>query len=503
MILLVGTETNTAYKFAQQIQFQLQRKGHASEIKMANEQLIISDCAFIVSTYGQGEMPSSMKKLWARIMRRNADRIQANISIYGVGDSFYQQFNYAAKKLNRRLQQLGANVVLVLGDSQQGYASSLRMFCDHLLSKFDVHNDLGDMYKYNLDISDSQDSISYPNYIQLRVQVNNLLTPKDHFQKTHHIEFTTELLNLPGDVLNIMPISLTNEVEKVLQLTTWRRDELYKISNGYDTCPGYLLKSFSIEYILQYIVDIHTQPGPSFFYTLYRTSLLLKIDRKTEIADRLLALSEFDNMYTLYVTNPKRTAVEVLQDFPSIVKHLDPRHIFDLFPLQAPRQFSIASCKAGQMDICVAVVEYATSLKTKRLGACTQYLANLAAGDFVWCKLESHPLRVKAPVLMIATGTGIAIPRAIVQHLENSSNSSTLIFGCRYPEKDAYYKEELESKVKYIPVYSRVHHKYVQEVYNDLKMDLGQFANIVITGSKNLQDFQDLIKLKGVQYEIW
>ena len=504
MLLLVGTETNTAFKFAQQVQFQLQRHGLCSEIKMANEQLNITECAFIVSTYGQGEMPFSIKKLWALLMRQTAEKVSCNITIYGVGDSFYTHYNYAAKKLCRRLEQLGATVKLILGDVQQGYASTLREFVDHLLSKYESSCDLGDMFKYTLQHSKIHDSIEYPDFKRLPVVKNQRLTPIDHFQKTHHIELKTDLSNVPGDVLNIMPISFQHEIEQVLDLTNWKRDQTFAISSGFDQCPGFIQKSFSIEYILKYIVDIHTIPGPAFFYTLYRTCLTLEgIDRKEEVSARLLALSEFDNMYTLYVSKPKRTAVEVLQDFPDIARYLLPLNIFDLFPLHAPRQFSIASCKTGQMDLCVAIVDYATNLKTNRKGLCTHYLSNLEIGAFVWCKLESHPLRIKEPMFMIATGTGIAIPRAIVQYLGHKASSSTLLFGCRYPDKDAYYKDELEGKVEYLPVYSRIDNKYVQEKYKENDFKLEKYKNIIITGSRNLQDFQDIIKLRGVQYEIW
>ena len=508
MLLLVGTETNTAYKFAQQIQFQMQRKGVECIVKMANDQIVINDCAFIVSTYGQGEMTATIKKLWHRLMQRNAPKINANISIYGVGDSFYNEYNYAAKKLCRRLQQLGATVKLILGDAQQGYSTTLKEFTAHLLSQFDVLQDLGNMFKYTLKFNslDAHDVLRYPDYQQLKVSDNKLITDKDHFQQTWHIQFETNLINVPGDVLNIMPFNcFEDEIDQVLSLTCWNIDTVFTISNGYDKeCPTFLNhKSFSISYILRYIVDIHALPGPSFFYTLYRCSLELTFDRQSEITARLLALSEFDDMYTLYVSKPKRTAIEVLQDFPQIAKHLKFENIFDLFPIHSPRQFSIASCMPGQMDLCVAVVDYATNLKINRKGLCTHYLSKLNKGDVVWCKLEKHPLRIKEPVFMVATGTGIAIPRAIIQYLGPKAASSTLLFGCRFPDKDAYYKDELEKLVEYIPVYSRIDKKYVQDKYKEVGFELDKYKNIIITGSKNLQDFQALIKLKGVQYEIW
>eukprot|EP00834_Sanchytrium_tribonematis_P004907 NODE_267_length_11298_cov_1.167872.p2 type:complete len:509 gc:universal NODE_267_length_11298_cov_1.167872:675-2201(+) len=508
MLMLVGTETNTALQFAQQIQFRLQRYGHSSRLLLADDVDVIRDCSFVVSTYGQGEMPKTIKKLWARLMKKDAPRVNATIFIYGVGDSFYTHYNYAAKKLYRRLIQLGAKAKLVLGDLQDGYASTLKEFSDLIIGTLPVGEFQSIMYKYDLSAGDAVETLEFTNYEQLCVQENKRLTPEDHFQETRHIEFSTNLENVPGDVLNIIPEALNDEVDEVLRLTNWDKDVIWQIRNGYEQCPSNLQKAFSIFCILKYIVDIHALPGPSFFYTLYTSCQELQIERKEEILSRLLALSEFDPMYTLYVSKPKRTCVEVLSDFQDIAKHLDSRHIFDLFPLHQPRQFSIASCKEGQFDLCVALVKYRSIMKLERRGLCTHFLKSLKIGQKVWCKLEKHPLRTKYPLLMIATGTGIAVPRAILHyhqklHEIDNLDKNLLIFGCRYPDKDNYYKDEFESCIDYRPVYSRVDKIYVQDKFNSILPRLENYKNIIITGSKNLQDFQDIIKVKGVQYEIW
>ena len=505
MRLIVGTETNTALIFAQQIQFQLIKHGQSVDIVMGNELencKEIFGCSFILSTYGQGEMPSSIIKLWMQLMSKNPPSINGTVCIYGVGDSFYNQYNYAAKKLNRRLQQLGINTKLVLGDSQQGYTSTLREFTELLLSQLGKETIREDLSKFVVQLSDKLViPINYLDYEQLELIVNKRLTSKDHFQSTHHLELKTTTSNVPGDILAIIPQSIPSEVQLVLELTGWDPELSIKLENGIQTVPSYLSGSYSIEYILTHIVDIHALPGPSFFYVLYQAGKDLELERKTEILNRLLALSDFDDMYTLYISKPKRTAVEVLIDFESIVRHVNCKFIFDLFPFHSPRQFSIASCLPNQFDLCIAVVQYKTTMKTDRIGLCTTYLKNTKENDLIWCKLIKNPIRVKAPLLMIATGTGVAIPRAIM-HQIGSSLQSIFIFGCRLPNVDDYYKNEFE-QLNYIPVYSRIDNMYVQDKYEALNIDLNNFKNIVITGSKNLQDFQTKIKLKGVQYEIY
>jgi sulfite reductase alpha subunit-like flavoprotein len=59
-----------------------------------------------------------MKNFWKFLLRKNlpADSL-SNLSfgVIGLGDSSYLKFNYVAKKLHKRLLQLGANAILNVG----------------------------------------------------------------------------------------------------------------------------------------------------------------------------------------------------------------------------------------------------------------------------------------------------------------------------------------------------------------------------------------------------
>ncbi|KAG0439746.1 NADPH-dependent diflavin oxidoreductase 1 [Dictyocoela muelleri] len=50
--------------------------------------------------------------------------------MFGLGDSSYEKFNYAARKLSKRLKMIGAKVVEVLGDEQdeEGYLTGFKEF---------------------------------------------------------------------------------------------------------------------------------------------------------------------------------------------------------------------------------------------------------------------------------------------------------------------------------------------------------------------------------------
>ncbi len=81
---------------------------------------------FVVSTTGQGEAPTNFQRLWRFLLRKSlpADSLTAvSTAVFGLGDSGYPQYNVMAKKLYRRVQALGAQLMapLGLGDDQHRY----------------------------------------------------------------------------------------------------------------------------------------------------------------------------------------------------------------------------------------------------------------------------------------------------------------------------------------------------------------------------------------------
>lgn len=93
---------------------------------------------FVVATTGQGEIPPNMRNGWRRLLRRSLGSnwmqnvsagvlepqefnlsclsvLQVHFAVLGLGDSSYQKYNFAGKKVYRRLLQLGGNCLLDVG----------------------------------------------------------------------------------------------------------------------------------------------------------------------------------------------------------------------------------------------------------------------------------------------------------------------------------------------------------------------------------------------------
>lgn len=213
--------------------------------------------------------------------------------------------------------------------------------------------------------------------------------------------------------------------------------------------PNALKKPLSLKTIAEQFWDLSARPKPRAFE-------VLSYNCENELEkEKLLEFSTFEGQEGLlsYVHRPRRTILEVLQDFPHATSKITLELLFELFTPIKPRAFSIASSViSNRLDVLVAVVEYYTRLKAQRKGLCSNWLRNLNAGDCVKISIKKgtfrFPKEIDTPIIMVGPGTGLAIFRAILQDSElakyNCKNKFVLFFGCRYEEKDFHCRDELK-----------------------------------------------------------
>lgn len=93
--------------------------------------------------------PDNMKNFWKFLLRKSlpADSLSAlTFGCIGLGDSSYQKFNFVAKKVHKRLLQLGAKAILPVGlcDDQHdlGFGAVLGPWLEDFWKKNPLPNDL-------------------------------------------------------------------------------------------------------------------------------------------------------------------------------------------------------------------------------------------------------------------------------------------------------------------------------------------------------------------------
>lgn len=339
----------------------------------------------------------------------------------------------------------------------------------------------------------STDNFAIPGTLRAGLTKNSRLTPLTHWQDVRHLNLVTssEVNYAPGDTLTIFPNNFDEDVDHFLSLMDWASiaDEPVHFkptnsindSQAYPPPPVQNLPSYpklTLRSLLLNRLDITAIPRRSFF------SLIAHFTDDQMHKERLLEFTNpeyVDELYD-YTTRPRRSILEVLQEFESV--KIPWQWIGSVLPILRGRQFSIASggeqkkSENGgtKFELLVAIVKYRTVIKKIREGVCTRYLAALSEGSQINVLLQKGGLNItkaeaKRPVVMIGPGTGVAPMRSLIwerlawakqikdQYQNNrydaangSSSSigeSVLFFGCRTREADSFYQaewEELEEK---------------------------------------------------------
>jgi cytochrome P450/NADPH-cytochrome P450 reductase len=154
----------------------------------------------------------------------------------------------------------------------------------------------------------------------------------------------------------------------------------------------------------------------------------------------------------------RKSVLDLLEEHPAC--ELPFAAFLEMVPLMVPRYYSISSspvADGARCAITTAVVEGpARSGAGVYYGVCSNYLARQAAGATVQAFVKETkagfrlPVDPAAPVVMIGPGTGLAPfrgflrERAALAGQGRTLGPAMLFFGCRHPEQDFLYADELK-----------------------------------------------------------
>ncbi|XP_015782037.1 NADPH-dependent diflavin oxidoreductase 1 [Tetranychus urticae] len=428
---------------------------------------------FICSTTGQGNEPTPLKRFWTLIMRKNLPNdclSHLNAAVIGLGDSSYMLYNVVGKKLFKRLQSLGAKMILdlALGDDQHDlglWASVtpwLQEFWDKVkqlvpLTKGLNPDDIIFEPSYQVDVlgcNEYKPDIPKPQVNSGSIICNERVTPSSHFQEVRFIKICInnepDLIYQPGDVVLIHPKNFPDEVAIFCSLLNLnpsmkfrcRQLDMNFTEYGHNNLPEFL----DVHTLVTQQLDIHSVPKRSFFDLLWRFS---EDDLEREKLREFASTEGQQELYN-YCHKPKRNILEVLQDFPHTASKIPLNYLFDLIPGIRPRAFSIASSMKmypNEIHLLVAVVKFKTKLRSPRTGLCSNYLAQLVKGDSINLTIRRGEFKIphSDPLIMVGPGTGVAPFRSIIQErFMDKIPDNVLFFGCRFSNADYYFKDEWE-----------------------------------------------------------
>ncbi|CAF0752467.1 unnamed protein product [Adineta steineri] len=521
--ILFGSQTGTAEDVSERFSSMAQSTGVECRVQSLDSVKSIEDLGthilFIVSTTGDGEEPENMRHFWRLIMRRSVSPgtlSHIHYGLIGLGDSTYPKFNYVAKKLSKRLHQLGAQSICerVLADEQHPHGIDgcvdqtftgifWQAFGELIGRELKPRIDQRLPSKYQIqwidnteqDLPSLQSSVNTPKippgYSSIPLISNTRVTSDDHWQDVRLLEFDTDLPYKCGDVAVILPqcpLPVVNLLAELLNVQN-KLHQKFIASNDVSTLSMTVLELFR-DYL-----HITRVPSRSFFEKLVWFS---EDERERERLLEFLEAGNMDDLYT-YCHRPRRTSVEVLQDFPHTTSRIPFEYVFDLFSSIRPRSFSIASSPKihpNRIQLLVAIVRYKTIIALYREGLCSNYLCQLQPGTHILMRIATsfNLIDDNRPAIMIGPGTGVAPFRGwILERSLNNEKLNMLFFGCRYRNKDAYVEKDLLKdtiNLIYIPAYSRdqedkiyVQHKIIEYGHLIWEWILHKQARIYLAGS--------------------
>ncbi|XP_050227357.1 NADPH-dependent diflavin oxidoreductase 1 isoform X2 [Mercurialis annua] len=486
LVILYATETGNALDAAERIGREAERRGcpvilcsmdQFDPCNLPHEDAVI----FVVSTTGQGDTPDSMKGFWRFLLRKNLSKQWlegVHYAVFGLGDSGYQKFNFVAKKLDRRLLDLGAMAIVErgLGDDQHpsGYEGALDIWMSSLWSALCHINPkflpkgsdyaaqeqmLIDQPKYQItyhetDNMDSQLSTAAdPKYVQMQIERACSMSPgKFAHAKDKPDCFLKMGINYEvGDVLELLPGQDPAAVDSFVRRCNLDPESLITVhprvtESAQCHAPNVpiRLKSF-----VELTMDIASASPRRYFFEVMSFFATTQHEK-----ERLQYFSSPEGRDDLYQYNQKerRTVLEVLEDFPSVQMPFE--WLVQLVPPLKTRLFSISSSPSAhpnQVHLTVNVVSWTTPFKRKRAGLCSTWLAKLNPQQSVsipaWFRKGSLPPPPPSlPLIIVGPGTGCAPFRGFVeeramQDLSGGAAPIMFFFGCRNEENDFLYRD--------------------------------------------------------------
>jgi len=163
--------------------------------------------------------------------------------------------------------------------------------------------------------------------------------------------------------------------------------------------------------------------------------------------------------YRADILGKRKSVFDLLEAHPACEL---PFHAYlEMLSLLAPRYYSISSSPSGDAARCsvtVGVVEGpASSGRGVYKGICSNYLAGRRIGETIQATVRETkagfrlPDDGSVPIIMIGPGTGLAPFRGFLQERAarkergSSLGPAMLFFGCRHPDQDYLYADELKA----------------------------------------------------------
>lgn len=439
LTVLFGSETGNGAALARTVADTARARGIAAGVadmadykprRLREEQ----DLVLVASTYGEGDPPQTAVGFFEFLEGRKAPKLAGlRFAVLALGDSTYERYCEAGKRLDRRLAELGAERLADRVDCDVDFEDAAAAWTGAVVARL-APTEAAPVYATAAPTPVAATAVYDRRHPFLAPVIDNVvLTGRGSTKETRHVELSLEgsgLAYRPGDTLGIVPRNDPALVAALLDRLALSATAPVTVRQRPTTLGEALAHDLEI-----------TAATPRF----------LEAWAAASEAGALRALAAPDAAEARIAFLRSHHVLDIVERFP--VTGLAPDALLAaLRPLQ-PRLYSIASSLEAAPDeahLTVATVAYDLHGRP-RTGVASGFLATL--GDdatvpvYVQPSAHFHLPADDVPIVMVGAGTGVAPFRAFMQEREarGAPGRSWLVFGERNFRSDFLYQVEWQA----------------------------------------------------------